>query len=99
MSNVGTRWSLAVGAVALNLFVVSSAIAQDRMPPIPPEKDDAEQKKEADASHAARKVPVFGPFSVLIRSPELMTAYRTQGDYLRLNPSIGTKLSELIILV
>jgi len=36
---------------------------------------------------------------VLIRSPELMTAYRIQGDYLRLKPSIGTKLSELIILV
>jgi 4-carboxymuconolactone decarboxylase len=91
--------TLAVAAVALNLVAVSAASAQDRMPPILPDKYDAAQKKEAEAFQAARKGPVFGPFSVLIRSPELMTAYRIQGDYLRLKPSIGTKLSELIILV
>jgi 4-carboxymuconolactone decarboxylase len=28
-----------------------------------------------------------------------MTTYRVQGDYLRLKPSIGTKLSELVILL
>ena len=91
--------TLAAGALALNLVGTSAAFAQDRMPPIPPDKYDAAQKTEAEAFQVARKGPVFGPFSVLIRSPELMTAYRIQGDYLRLKPSIGTKLSELIILV
>ena len=90
---------LAVAGVAFNLVAVSVANAQGRMTPIPPDKYDAEQKKEAEAFQVARKGPVFGPFSVLIRSPELMTAYSIQGDYLRLKPSIGTKLSELIILV
>ena len=90
---------LAVSAVALELITVTTTAAQDRMPPIPPEKFDEAQKKEAEAFQVARKGPVFGPFSVLIRSPQLMTANRTMGDYLRLKPSIGTKLSELIILV
>ena len=90
---------LAISALALSLVTVSAASAQDRMPPISPEKYDAAQKKAAEEFQAARKYPVFGPFSVLIRSPELMTANRIMGDYLRLKPSIGTKLSELIILV
>jgi 4-carboxymuconolactone decarboxylase len=99
MLNASTCCSLAVGVVALNLLVLPSATAQDRMPPIPPDKYDEAQKREAEAFQVARKGPVFGPFSVLIRSPELMTTYRVQGDYLRLKPSIGTKLSELVILL
>lgn len=75
------------------------ALGQDRMPPVPPDKYDEAQNKAAQEFQAARKGPVFGPFSVLIRSPELMTANRMMGDYLRLKPSIGTQLSELIILV
>jgi 4-carboxymuconolactone decarboxylase len=80
---------LAVAAVALNLVTASVASAQDRMPPVPPEKYDEAQKKAAEEFQAARKGPVFGPFSVLIRSPELMTANRTMGDYLRLKPSMA----------
>jgi 4-carboxymuconolactone decarboxylase len=99
MLNASTCCSLAVGVVALNLLVLPSATAQDRMPPIPPDKYDEAQEREAEAFQVARKGPVFGPFSVLIRSPELMTTYRVQGDYLRLKPSIGTKLSELVILL
>jgi hypothetical protein len=49
--------------------------------PIPPEKFDEAQKGEADAFFAARKSPVFEPFSVLVRSTEQMTAYRFQGDH------------------
>jgi len=48
---------------------------------------------------AARKERVFGLFLVLIRSPELMNAYRTFGDYLRFKASVGNKLTEFIILV
>jgi len=60
--------------------------------PIPPEKFDKGQTKEADVFLAARTGPVFGPFSVLGRSRELMLPY-IQGDYLRLNLSLGSKLS------
>ena len=77
----------------------SSQPLPDRMPPIAPEKYDGAQKKAAEEFLAARKEPVFGPFSVLIRSPELMNAYRTFGDYLRFKASVGNKLTEFIILV
>ena len=49
--------------------------------PIPPEKFDEGQTNEADVFLAARKGPVFGPFSVLGRSRELILPYRIQGDY------------------
>jgi 4-carboxymuconolactone decarboxylase len=75
------------------------ASGQTRMPPVSPEQYDEAQKKAAEEFQAARKGPVSGPFSVLIRIPELMTANRMMGDYLRLKPSIGTRLSELIILI
>jgi len=92
---------LSIWAV-LTLSALASAppaLGQDRMPPVPPDQYDEAQKKAAQEFQTARKGPVFGPFSVLIRSPELMTANRMMGDYLRLKPSIGTQLSELIILV
>jgi 4-carboxymuconolactone decarboxylase len=91
--------SICAGLILAALASVLPAWAQDRMPPVTPEQYNEAQKKAAEEFQAARKGPVFGPFSVLIRSPELMTANRMMGDYLRLKPSIGTQLSEFIILV
>lgn len=88
----------AAGAVALSLFT-GSALAQDRLPPIPPASYDDAQKKAAEEFLAARKVPVFGPFHPLMRSPELMNVARSMGDYLRYKSAIGTTLSELVILI
>jgi 4-carboxymuconolactone decarboxylase len=42
---------------------------------------------------------LYGPFVPLIRSPELMQAAQTMGEYLRYRSAIGTRLSELAILV
>lgn len=84
---------------AVGLTVASHAVAQDRMPAIAPDKYDDAQKKAAAEFLEVRKVPVFGPFEPLMRSPELMSISRAMGDYLRYKPSIGTKLSELVILV
>ena len=89
---------LSAGAVALSLFTGVS-LAQDRLPPIPPANYDEAQKKAAEEFLAARKVPVFGPFQPLMRSPELMNVARSMGDYLRYKSAIGTTLSELVILV
>src|SRR5262245_3747746 len=94
-----TRGCLLIGAVVLGVAGGPAVSAQDRMPPVPPEKWDDAQKKAAAEFQAARKGPVFGPFLVLMRSPELMNAYRTFGDYLRLKASVGNKLTELVILV
>jgi 4-carboxymuconolactone decarboxylase len=89
----------AAGLVVLCLSGGGRAIAQDRLPTIPPAKYDEVQKKAAEEFLAARKVPVFGPFEPLMHSPEVMTVARQMGDYLRYKSAIGTTLSELVILV
>jgi 4-carboxymuconolactone decarboxylase len=94
------RLSAVCAAVVLcALLSALPASGQSRMPPVQPEKYDEAQKKAAEEFRTARNAPVTGPFSVLIRIPELMTANRMMGDYLRLKPSIGNRLSELIILI
>jgi 4-carboxymuconolactone decarboxylase len=86
-------------AAALTLVVAATAIAQERLPTIPPERYTDEQKKAAEDFLAARKVPVFGPFEPLMYSPRVMNQARAMGDYLRYQSAIGNTLSELVILV
>jgi 4-carboxymuconolactone decarboxylase len=90
---------LSVAAFLFVSFVSGLALAQDRMPPIPPDQYSEEQKTAAADFLAARKVPVFGPFEVLMRSPQVMNQARAMGDYLRYKSAIGNTLSELAILV
>jgi hypothetical protein len=85
--------------VFASLLQVTAVAAQDRLPPIPPEKYDDAQKKAAAEFLAVRKVPVFGPFEILMHSPELMNAARAMGDHLRFKSAIGNTLSELVILI
>ncbi len=77
----------------------SVAMAQSRLPTIPPDQYDAPQKKAAEDFLAARKTPVFGPFEPLMYSPEVMSLARSMGDYLRYHSGVGNTLSELAILV
>jgi 4-carboxymuconolactone decarboxylase len=88
-------------ATALAVALATAAHAQPavRLPPIPPSAFDADQKKAAQDFEAARKTPVFGPFSMLIRSPDLMSSARSLGDYLRYKSAIGNTLSEFVILI
>lgn len=86
-------------ALALAFFFNTAAHAADRLPTIPPEKYNDEQKKAADEFMATRKVPVFGPFEPLMHSPQVMSQARASGDYLRYNSAIGNTLSELVILI
>jgi 4-carboxymuconolactone decarboxylase len=80
-------------------FLSGIALAQERMPTIPADQYTEEQKKAAADFLAARKVPVFGPFEPLMRSPEVMSQARAMGDYLRYKSAVGATLSELIILI
>ena len=75
------------------------AMAQDRMPPIPAEKQTPEQRKAAEAFRANRKQDVFGPFVPLHRSPEVMLRAMAMGDYLRYRTVFPTRLNEFIILI
>lgn len=87
-------------AACLALALTSApALAQERLPAIPPAQYTEEQKKAAQEFEAARKVPVFGPFEPLMHSPEVMTQARSMGDYLRYKSALGNTLSELVILV
>ena len=81
------------------LVFAAAALAQDRLPTIPPDKYTDEQKKAAEDFQAARKVPVFGPFEPLMYSPQVMNQARAMGDYLRYHSAIGNTLSELVILI
>jgi 4-carboxymuconolactone decarboxylase len=86
-------------AFLLAMAIGGAALAQSRLPTIPPEKYSDEQKKAAEEFLAARKVPVFGPFNPLMYSPQVMNQARAMGDYLRYNSAIGNTLSELVILI
>ena len=89
-----------VAWVVLLMFASSiSAMAQDRMPPIPVEKQTPEQRKAAEVFRANRKQDVFGPFVPLHRSPEVMLRAMAVGDYLRYRTVFPTKLNEFIILI
>jgi 4-carboxymuconolactone decarboxylase len=86
-------------AVLLILTSTIAAMAQDRMPPIPADKQTAEQRKAAEAFRANRKQDVFGPFVPLHRSPEVMLRAMAMGDFLRYRTVFPTKLNEFIILI
>ncbi len=88
-----------IAAALLALMIAGPAMAQSRLPTIPPDQYTPEQKQAAEAFLAARKVPVFGPFEPLMHSPEVMSQARAMGDYLRYKSGIGNTLSELVILI
>ena len=81
------------------MLVATPALAEQRLPTIPPDRYTADQKKAAEEFLTARKVPVFDPFEPMMHSPEVMSLARSMGDYLRYHSSVGNTLSELIILI
>lgn len=85
----------------LSLLLLGSppVSAQDRLPDIPADKQTEAQKKASEDFLAARKVPVFGPFVPLLRSPELMTNASNMGLHLRYRSVLPLRLSEFIILI
>ncbi len=85
--------------VMLMAVAAGEAMAQDRMPEIPPEKMTPAQKKAAEEFQAERKTGVFGPFVPLLRSPEVMQRARAMGDYLRFRSVLPPKLNEFVILI
>lgn len=89
---------LLFGSLLMNASA-RNATAQDRMPPIPPDKLTAEQKKAIEEFRAARGSNPGGPFAPLLRSPEVMNRARAMGDYLRFKSVLPPRLSEFVILI
>lgn len=81
------------------LSIASTAVAQDRMPPIPAATMTEAQKKAADELVAGPRGELRGPFVPLLRSPELMSRLQKTGAFLRYQNSIGQKLTEFVILL
>jgi len=71
----------------------------DRLGPLPFAAMSAAQQVAAQAVIDGPRGALYGPFVPLIRSPELMTAAQRMGEYLRYRSAIGTRLTELAILV
>lgn len=103
-TGVGSACTLAVGTGSLEAQASATApqntpALADRMPEIPTDKMTPEQKKAADDFAAERKVPVFGPFVPLLRSPEVMLRAKAMGDYLRYKSVLPAPLNEFAILI
>jgi len=81
------------------LFGSVLAQAQTRLPEIPLDQYTAEQKKAAQEFEVARKKAPWGPFAMLMYSPQLMNNARAMGDYLRYNSAFDSLLSEFAILI
>jgi 4-carboxymuconolactone decarboxylase len=79
--------------------LVLPAMAEERLPTIPPAQYDAAQQQAAADFLAARKYPVQGPFEPMMYSPQVMSRARAMGDYLRYASGIGNTLSEFAILI
>ena len=73
--------------------------AQTRFPEIPVEQYTSDQQKAAKEFEVARKKAPWGPFAMLMYSPQLMNNGRAMGDYLRYNSSFDSLLSEFAILI
>jgi len=72
---------------------------EDRLGPLPFAQMSASQQVAAQAVIDGPRGALYGPFVPLIRSPELMAAAQRMGEYLRYRSAIGTRLTELAILV
>ena len=97
----GTQTAYVVGLCVVSLLhaAASSSFAQDRLPPIPSDKQTDAQKKAAIEFQKERMTEVFGPFVPLSRSPQLMIDAARMGTYLRFGNTLPRALSEFAIIL
>src|SRR5258708_5085430 len=89
-------WSL---VLILVLWSSVGVGAQDRMPPISPDKMSDAQKKAAAEFAAARNSSPTGPFAVLLRVPELMTLSFKWREHVQSRSALDQRLTEFGILI
>ena len=85
--------------LVLGLSGSASLSAQERLPPIPPEKMTPEQKKAADEFAAARMTAPTGPFAVMLRVPELMDLVFKWRQHVQFRSVLDQRQAELVILL
>ena len=74
-------------------------MSTDRLPPIADQDMSPAQREAAGAVVHGPRGALVGPFVPLLRSPELMDRVQQLGAYLRYRSAIGTRLTELAILL
>lgn len=74
-------------------------MCSDRLGPMAEDDMNEAQRAAAQAVVDGPRGAVYGPFVPLLRSPELMDCAQRMGEYLRYRSAIGTRLSELAILL
>jgi 4-carboxymuconolactone decarboxylase len=97
---VGAR-RLLTAVLALGL-VVGAALAADKEPrfsQLSPDQLNDAQKKVAERILKVSSAGLGGPYSMLLRSPELAARYLGMTDYLRFETSLPHRLNELAILI
>ena len=90
-----SMWLVLIAATMFSDVV----FAQTRLPEIPVDQYTTEQQKAAQEFELVRKKAPWGPFAMLMYSPELMNNARTMGDYLRYHSAFDSALSEFAILI
>ena len=90
-----SMWLVLIAATMFSDVV----FAQTRLPEIPLDQYTTEQQKAAQEFELVRKKAPWGPFAMLMYSPELMNNARAMGDYLRYHSAFDSVLSEFAILI
>ena len=96
---MSSRPTVLAALTCLLLPLAAPARSQDRLPPIPPERQTEAQKKAAAEFRVERMQEVFGPFVPLSRSPQLMIDAAKMGTYLRFGNTLPRALSEFAIIL
>lgn len=71
----------------------------NRMPPLSDEEMTFSQKQAAKELASGPRKCIFGPFSILLRSPELLTRTQLLGEYLRFHGALPQRLREMTMLI
>ena len=71
----------------------------DRLPPLPLELLDAEQRAAAEELIAGPRKAVLGPFIALLRSPELLARVQRVGEYLLFRSALSPRVTEFATLI
>ncbi len=73
--------------------------AHDRMPPLAEADQTPEQRAVSQELVSGPRGKLAGPFTPLLRSPELMRRVQKLGEYLRFESALPDRIKELAILV
>jgi 4-carboxymuconolactone decarboxylase len=97
------RYKQGIRFVSLGAVLSVSGLmlaAQDRMPPIPPEKMDQAQKKvDAEFKELQKSDRMTPPWSVLLRDPDYVIPTLQMRIHNRDNSALSHKLTEFAILI